>query len=421
MSNGRTYSIVAGANYLDRMLAGAGRPAERARLVDASSGQLGIRKASAVDSDLADVSLIRGDSVTPRAFRWLWNGWLAAGKFEVLGGQPGTGKTTIALDFAATVSSGGRWPDGTRAEPGNVVIWSGEDDIEDVLVPRLQVMGADMTRIFFVGTVRRGVDASAFDPASDMPALEHKVVSIGGVRLLIVDPVVSAVAGDSHKNAETRRSLQPLVNLAQRLDCTALGITHFSKGTGGREPIERITGSLAFGALARVVLVAAKLPEDRSETGPARILMRAKSNISPDDGGFGYDLIHEELERFPGVGASRVQWGAPIDGTARELLAKAEDVDEDGSGENAREFLRYLLYPGPMRAADVFKDAEAHGYSKRQMQRARAAIGARIDKLGMRDGWQWSLPKVPPSREDAEDTEQNCLAPSAPSAGSSRD
>jgi len=43
-------------------------------------------------------------------------------------GQPGTGKTTIALDFAATVSSGGRWPDGTLAEPGNVVISSGEDD-----------------------------------------------------------------------------------------------------------------------------------------------------------------------------------------------------------------------------------------------------------------------------------------------------
>ena len=154
-------------------------------------------------------------------------------------GQPGTGKTTIALDFAATVSSGGRWPDGTLAEPGNVVIWSGEDDTEDVLVPRLRAMAADMTRIFFVGTVRRGVDASAFDPASDMPALEDKAVSIGGVRLLIVDPVVSAVAGDSHKNAETRRSLQPLVNLAQRLDCTALhagGVSRYRIRYAGFEP-----------------------------------------------------------------------------------------------------------------------------------------------------------------------------------------
>ena len=40
--------------------------------------------------------------------------------------------------------------------------------------------------------------------------------------------------------------------------CALLGITHFSKGTGGRDPVERLTGSLAFGALARVVLIAAK-------------------------------------------------------------------------------------------------------------------------------------------------------------------
>jgi hypothetical protein len=362
--------------------------------------------------------LIRGDTVDPKPIRWLWDGYMAAGKFHVLAGQPGTGKTTIALDFAAIVSSGGLWPDGTRADAGNVLIWSGEDDAEDVLSPRLRAMGADMSRIYFVGDVRRGINSCAFDPASDLPALERKAQSIGGARLLIVDPIVSAVSGDSHKNAETRRSLQPLVNLAQRLGCAVLGISHLSKGTSGREPIERITGSLAFGALARVVLIAAKLPDDSSEAGPARILARAKSNISPDDGGFGYDLIHEDLDGFPGVFASRVSWGAPIDGTARQLLAKAEDVDEDGSGDNAREFLRYLLELGPKRASDVFRDAEAHGYSKRQMQRARSAIGATVDKLGMKEGWEWSLPKVPPRSEDAEDTEQNRMAPSAPSAES---
>ncbi len=160
--------------------------------------------ALAADLGLADVALIRGDSVTPEALRWLWDGWLAAGKFHVLAGQPGTGKTTLALAFAATVSSGGRWPDGTRAEPGNVLIWSGEDDAKDVLVPRLRAMNADMERIFFVGTVQVGGESRAFDPATDLPALAHKLLSIGGARLLIVDPIVSAVSGDSHKNAETR-------------------------------------------------------------------------------------------------------------------------------------------------------------------------------------------------------------------------
>ena len=47
------------------------------------------------------------------------------------------------------------------------------------------------------------------------------------------------------------------------------------------EPIDRVTGSLAFGALARVVMVAAKKQDEDDKPG-VRIFMRAKSNIGPD-------------------------------------------------------------------------------------------------------------------------------------------
>ena len=114
-----------------------------------------------------------------------------------------------------------------------------------------------------------------------------------------------------------------------------------------------------------------------------------------------------------------VEWGKPIEGETREILATAEHVDEEGGGSNAKEFLRYLLADGPMLAAHVFRDGEAHGYSKRQLQRARADIGATIDKLGMQGGWQWTLPKMPLSPEDTEDAGRNSLAPSAPSAAPS--
>jgi putative DNA primase/helicase len=180
--------------------------------------------------------------------------------------------------------------------------------------------------------------------------------------------------------------------------------------------VERVTGSLAFAALARVVMVAAKLPDDRRDGDPARMIARAKSNISRDSGGFGYDIEHDELDGYPGVGASRVMWGAAVDGSARELLARAEQVDEDGGAENAREFLRAILASGPISAAQAIRDGEANGFSRRQMQRACKAIRARVEKMGMKDGWQWSLPKVPIGSEDTEDAEQGCLAPSAPSA-----
>lgn len=50
---------------------------------------------------------------------------LAAGKMQILGGQAGTGKTTIALALGATLTICGCWPDGSKVPVGNLVIWSG--------------------------------------------------------------------------------------------------------------------------------------------------------------------------------------------------------------------------------------------------------------------------------------------------------
>jgi putative DNA primase/helicase len=369
------------------------------------------------------VNLVRASDIQPERVAWLWGGWLAAGKMHILGGAPGTGKTTIALALAATVTTGGRWPDGTRCDVGNVLIWSGEDDPADTLVPRLVLSGADLARVFFVAEVSEGKDRRPFDPARDVDALRSRLAEIGGARLLIVDPIVSAVAGDSHKNAEVRRSLQPLADLAVSTRCGILGITHFTKGTGGRDPVERLTGSLAFGALARVVMVAAKYQEEGEDGRTVRLFLRAKSNIGPDDGGFEYELQQGELASSLGVTASCAVWGSAVAGAARDLLATAETSGDDGEGgtlADAKRFLLGLLESGPMRAGDVFKDADQAGYSKRSIQRAANVLAVDRRKDGMRGGWTWRLPaKMPSNTEDAVDAKQNHLAPSAPSAASS--
>jgi len=138
---------------------------------------------------------------------WLWSGYLARGKMTLLAGEPGTGKTTIAMSIGATVTQGGIWPDGTIAEPDSIVIWSGEDDPRDTLAPRLMAAGADMCKVHFVTGMRIEGKVKCFDPARDMPALKEACEKIGDVRLLIIDPIVSAVSGDSHRNTETRRAL----------------------------------------------------------------------------------------------------------------------------------------------------------------------------------------------------------------------
>lgn len=366
------------------------------------------------------VRLVRGDAVALEPVRWLWHGFLPAGMLTILGGAPGCGKTTIALSLAATVTRGGTWPDGTRcAQPGDVVVWSGED-ANAVTAARLKASGADMTRVHFVDGLAGG-DGEAFDPGRDMLLLEATAEALPAVRLLILDPIVSAVAGDSHKGAEVRRALQPVVTLGQRLGCAVLGITHFSKGTNGRDPVERVTGSIAFAALARLVLVAAK-DKGPQEAGAEsrRMFVRAKSNIGPDEGGFAYAL--ERVEVAPDVEGQRTRWLEPLEGTARELLADAEAEPENEDGTSAAGvdgFLRGLLADGPIPAKAIKGDADGAGYTWRTVQRAADRIGVERRKEGMKGGWVWALGDPEPTRrrhEGAEGTEDANAGGVSPSA-----
>lgn len=341
---------------------------------------------------MPEVVLLNGSDLEPEPVRWLWPDWLALGKMHILAGAPGQGKTTIALAFAATVSIGGRWPNGKRCEPGNILVWSGEDDAADTLLPRLLAAGADKARCYFVTGTRINGELEPFDPARDMVALEAQAQRIGGIKLLIVDPVVSAVAGDSHKNTEVRRALQPLVDLASRLDAAVLGISHFSKGGAGSDPASRVVGSIAFTAVARVVLVAAKVKGEDGED--KRILARGKSNIGPDDGGFEYHI--EQGEPIPGIRASYVMWGESVEGTARELLAEPDagsDADGDSSAKaEAEEFLIELLKDGPSPTKHVEAQAKEAGISWRTVRRASDALG--IKKRKLQGAWYWDRPNL---------------------------
>lgn len=362
------------------------------------------------------ITITNAASLKPEPVSWLWPGWLAAGKLHILGGAPGTGKTTLALAMAAVVSTGRHWPDGTQAPRRHVVIWSGEDDPADTLTPRLVASGADLTRIHFVGDVFDSYGRRGFDPARDMRPLAEKLAGIGDIGLLIVDPVVSAVAGDSHKNAEVRRGLQPLVELAASLGCALLGITHFSKGTVGRDPTERITGSLAFGALARLVMVAAKEQQSEEGSEARRVLLRAKSNIGRDDGGFEYELQQQDLAAFPGVMATRAVFGMAMQGTARDILAEADASDEDGTNSLAdcKRFLQDLLADGPVSSKQVKADADGAGHSWRTVRRAQKALGIESVKEGLRGGWVWRLPAQIPEggQENPKMANKNSWTPS---------
>jgi putative DNA primase/helicase len=215
------------------------------------------------------------------------------------------------------------------------------------------------------------------------------------VSLLLIDPIVSAVAGDMHRANDVRRSLQAIVDFAAAYGCAVVGITHFAKGGAGRAPQDRVIGSQAFGALARMVLVSAK-----EEGSSRRVLARAKSNIAADDGGVAYSLEVATIDG--GITATHVVWDGAIEGTAREILGTVEYEEDEQSGErqDAEHFLRDLLSNGPVPTKQIKADSLGAGYAWRTIERAKRDLGVEAIKAGMKVGWEWHLPKTARKAED---------------------
>jgi putative DNA primase/helicase len=246
-------------------------------------------------------------------------------------------------------------------------------------------MGANLENIRFVTQTTIDGKPRPFCPATDMPALAAHAKAIGQVDLLEIDPVVAAIGAkvDSHKNSETRIGLQPVVDFAIATKCAVLGVTHFTKGTAGQDPVERVTGSLAFGALPRIVWAAAKGKE-------GRILVRAKTNLGVEGGGFRFDIDVAPLMERPDIIATRIAWLGALEGTAKELLDEAEPKDEkENKQDMAENFLKLRLKPGDkVPAKEIEEEATACGIHVRTLRRAQAAAGVKSEKT--KDKWWWT-------------------------------
>lgn len=345
-----------------------------------------INQPPAPDTQGESVEVVSMSAIVPERIGWLWKDYLPLGKLVLLAGAAGTGKSTIAFSFAATVSNGGIWPDNSRCNAGHVLIFSTEDDAQDTIAPRLIAMNANPANVHLITkTITTVKGKLPFNPATDMPLLKDTVKKCGSVSLLIIDPIVTAITGDMNKSNEVRRGLQSIVDFASELNCAVVGITHFSKGTTGQNPADRVIGSVAFGAFARIVLVAAK-----DEESDNRVFTRAKSNIGIDTGGFYYGI--QPLPIGNGITATRIAWGGEIKGTSREILAIVEHTDDSphSSIADAKRFLDEELKYGPRPSKQLLELAKSQiGINEKTLQRARQQLGIETFKDGMTGGWIW--------------------------------
>jgi len=334
--------------------------------------------------------------IEPRPVSWLVPEWIPKRALTLIAGQPGQGKTTLALSLAAATTLGGKWG-GHKVEKGKVIIYSGEDTFPEIIKPNLMVQGADLKQITtpITGSDDDG-QPEEFEPAKHMGQMQDALRKHSDTKLVILDPAlaVASRARDEYRANDIRKALQPVQRLAEELNIAVVCVTHFLKqhNSRGSGVLDRIIGSQAWGAVARMVIGV-----ERQELG--RVAMRVKSNWGLSEGGFMFDIESREAE--PGIYGKNILFGQLVEGTADQVFG-GPVVDRDAPKKNsAIDWIgQYLTeYPDGQEWDQVVSEGKENcDYTKTTLRNARdemkqlGMIECKREKTGSRGGkFLWKL------------------------------
>ncbi|MFW5750290.1 MAG: AAA family ATPase [Planctomycetota bacterium] len=184
---------------------------------------------------------------------WLWPGVMPRGMLSLIGGKQGLGKSFLICDLAARISAGLPLPDGTRREPGRVLLLAREDHPRCVLKPRLKAAGANLGRITF-SLFANAVTFSSMDLASQIEGLidfiQHR-----GYDLVVIDTFAAFASAGTDANAaqDVRLLLDSLTRVARETNAAVVVVAHLRKtGQGDGDPMDAIAGSAQMTAGVRV-------------------------------------------------------------------------------------------------------------------------------------------------------------------------
>jgi RecA-family ATPase len=99
------------------------------------------------DATVTGTDIVYLADLPPQPVEWLWQHRLAAGTLAMLSGQPGSGKTWVALAIAAALTRGRDPFTGEKLEPATVLYVSAEHAAAQVIQPRFAGLHGDPARL----------------------------------------------------------------------------------------------------------------------------------------------------------------------------------------------------------------------------------------------------------------------------------
>ena len=304
------------------------------------------------------VKLISIDTIPIEAVKWLLYPFIPLGKITILQGDPGEGKTTLALQIIAALTTG---------KPVNVIYQTAEDGLSDTIKPRLVAAGADCARVMVI-------DDSDKVLTLDDDRLEQAIEQTDA-RLVVLDPIQGYIGAsvDMHRANEIRPLMYRIAKLAEKYGCAILLIGHMNKNSGEKSSYRGL-GSIDFQAAARSVLVVGRIKDDPT----LRVVCPAKSSLAPEGRAIAFRLDPEQ----------GFQWAGPYDISVDELLSGSS---RGHKLREAQSFLKEVLADGPLPQTEIEAAAQQAGIRPKTLRNARYELGVTSTKVSKQ--WVWALPE----------------------------
>ncbi|WOC12575.1 AAA family ATPase [Gordonia sp. MP11Mi] len=318
--------------------------------------------------------ITKGSDVTMKTINWWEPDWIPAAALTLLAGREGLGKSTIACHWCAR-----------ETREGNHVLYlHTEDSREHTVAPRLKAAGADMSKVLFVDVETETTDEGNVVLPLDTDRLDD-LLDEYNVTFVVLDAATSAMSStlSGKDDRQVRQYLEPLSKLAAKHDAVFLGLVHFGKRDGA-DSGKLILGSIAWSQVARSVLSVALDPDSGN-----LVVTNTKGNLAPRTRSVEAHIVSKTVQIGDGDTAVGVlEWLGETTSDARDFLS-----GEDGqSNRDVDDWLREYLSVERRKATDVFQAADANGFSKDQVKRAKKRVG--VHAVKEINSWWWELSTV---------------------------
>lgn len=291
---------------------------------------------------------------------WLWYPFIPFGKVTLIQGDPGQGKTWLAMHLAAACTNRKELPNELPMDSFNVFYQTAEDGIGDTIKPRLMKCGADMERVRVI--VEDDAMLSLTDPRLELAIKQNNV------KLLIMDPIQAYLGPDVDMNRanEIRPLFRYLGGVAERTGAAIVLIGHLNKNAGTHANYRGL-GSVDISAAVRSILLVGKVEKETERD--VRVVIQTKSSLAPKPTPVAFTLENSKLE-----------WIGEYEITEQELMSGKAGKQKETKLEQAMKLIRQILTTrNLMYVADLDAEGKKLKISDRTMRDARRKLEDELD------------------------------------------